>query len=302
MTNTALGIGLGLTAAISQSAAYLQTRHLVGGESGSRMRLMFVASLIQGAVCLALLPLVWTADLPPLRVYFVPLLVTSGTFLGGQVCLFTALRYAEASRVSPFLGMKIVILALLTRFVMGREITGLQWIAVGLATAGALALNAAGGRLPVRAILAILMTCIGYSISDLFIRVTIDHMAPVPPLRASLVAVVMTYIVCAVAVLPLWWRMRDIRVLDVRRATPYALTWLASMALLYACFAEIGVVLGNIVQSSRGLISILIAPLVARGDWSHLETKTPAGAVVRRAAVALLMMLAVALYVIKDWR
>lgn len=302
MTNTALGIGLGLTAAVCQSATYLQSRHFVGGENGGRLRLMFLSSLIQAAVCLVLLPFVWTAAMPPLRNYIVPLVITSSTYLLGQVCLFTALRHTEASRVSPFLGLKIVILALLSRFVLGREITSLQWIAVGLATIAAWALNSSGGRLPMRAITAIILTCVGYSVSDLFIRVTIDHMAPVEPLRASLVCVVLTYICCGLTVLPLWWKVGKVSWSDTRRATPFALTWLASMALLYACFAAIGVVLGNIVQSTRGLISILIAPVVARGDWSHLEAKTPANAVLRRAAVGLLMMLAVALYVIKDWR
>jgi hypothetical protein len=71
------------------------------------------------------------------------------------------------------------------------------------------------------------------------------------------------------------------------------------MVFLYACFALVGVVLGNIVQSTRGLISILIAPVMARSDdFGHLETAHPPHAVARRAAVAVLMTGAVALYVL----
>jgi drug/metabolite transporter (DMT)-like permease len=301
MTNTALGIGLGLAAAVCQSATYLQSRHFVGGENGGRLRLLFLSCLIQGVVSLVLLPFVWSPQMPPLRQYIIPLVISSSTYMIGQAFLFTALRHTEASRVSPFLGMKIVILALLSWLVLGKEITTLQWIAVVIATIAAWSLNSSGGGIPLRATLAILMTCLGYSVSDLFIRITIDHLTPLPPLRASVVALVLTYIVCGLTALPLWWKIGKISWTDLRRATPFALTWLTSMAFLYACFATVGVVLGNIVQSSRGLISILSAPMVARGDWSHLETKAPAHAVLRRAAVGVLMMLAVALYVIKKW-
>jgi len=46
------------------------------------------------------------------------------------------------------------------------------------------------------------------------------------------------------------------------------------------------------------LISILLAPIMARSDdWGHLEAAQPRYAVLRRAGVAVLMTVAVALYV-----
>ena len=99
-------------------------------------------------------------------------------------------------------------------------------------------------------------------------------------------------------VLPVWFGIGQVAWSDVRRATPYALTWLLSMVFLYACFALVNVVLGNIVQSTRGLISILLAPIMARSDdWGHLEAAQSPHAVLRRALVAVVMTGAVALYV-----
>jgi len=299
MSTVALGIGFGLAAATCQSATYLQSRHFVGQEGGGRYRLMLLGHVIQGVVSLALLPVLWPANMPAFRQYAFPLFMDAGGFLVGQAFLFTALRHTEASRVAPFLSIKIVMLATLSWLVMGHTITGWQWVAVAVAMAAAWLLNWTGGKLPARATVAILLTAVGYSISDLYIRALIDNLAPVPPLRAAMVGVALSYIVCGVAVLPLWFKVGRVSWADIGRATPYALTWLASMAFLYACFALVGVVLGNIVQSTRGLISILIAPIMARSDdYAHLETAHPPHAVARRAAVAVLMTVAVALYVL----
>ena len=173
-----------------------------------------------------------------------------------------------------------------------------QWTAVGLAIAGAWLLNWTGGHFPSRVLATILLTCLGYAVSDLYIRALIESLAPVPPLRAALVGVALSYIVCGVAVLPIGFRVGRVTWSDVRRATPYAVTWLASMVFLFSCFALINVVLGNIVQSTRGLISILLAPVMARSDdWGHLEAAQSPHAVLRRASVAVFMTVAVALYV-----
>ena len=298
MSTTLLGILLGLAAATCQSVTYLQSRHFVGHSSGGRRRLMLLGHVIQGVIGLAVLPILWPAEMPALRQYVFPLLMSAGGFLVGQAFLFSTLRQIEASRVAPFLSIKIAMLATLAWLVMGRTITGWQWAAVGLAIAGAWLLNWTGGHFPLRVLVTILLTCLGYAVSDLYIRALIESLAPVPPLRAALVGVALSYIVCGVAVLPIWFGVGRVTWLDVRRATPYAVTWLTSMVFLYACFALINVVLGNIVQSTRGLISILLAPVMARSDdWGHLEAAQSPHAILRRAAVAILMTVAVALYV-----
>ena len=298
MSTTLFGILLGLAAATCQSITYLQSRHFVGHAAGGRRRLLLLGHAIQGVISFAVLPWLWPKEMPALRQYLFPLLMSAGGFLVGQTFLFSTLRSVEASRVAPFLSIKIALLATLAWLVMGRTLTGWQWAAVGLAVAGAWLLNWTGGHFPARVLITILLTCAGYAVSDLYIRALIESLAPVPPLRAALVGVALSYIVCGVAVLPVGFGIGKITWSDVWRATPYAATWLVSMVFLYACFALINVVLGNIVQSTRGLISILLAPIMARSDdWGHLETAQSPHAILRRAVVAVLMTGAVALYV-----
>jgi len=68
------------------------------------------------------------------------------------------------------------------------------------------------------------------------------------------------------------------------------------MFFLYTCFALIGVVFGNIIQSSRGIISIGLGYLIANIGFERLEPKITRGVYLRRVLAGLLMTGAVALY------
>jgi hypothetical protein len=65
---------------------------------------------------------------------------------------------------------------------------------------------------------------------------------------------------------------------------------------LFACFGLIGVVHGNIVQSTRGLISIGIGYLLARAGHAHIEERVSRATMLRRVVAGVLMLLAVALF------
>ena len=68
------------------------------------------------------------------------------------------------------------------------------------------------------------------------------------------------------------------------------------MIALFVCFALCGLVLGNIVQSARGLVSVALGWAIARSGRTGLEENVPASVVARRTAAALLVIAAMALY------
>ncbi len=293
-----LGIALGLLAATSQSVSYLFSRLYCLGPGASLRRLLVISHVIQGAVSLPLVVLAWPADVGPVRLWIVPVLATAGFYLVGQTCLLIALRYTTASRVAPLLGLKVVTVALLTVVVLGDHVSVGQWLAVGLAVMGAFVLNHTGGSLPPPALAAIAGACLGYTGSDFHIRVTLEAMPDVPPVHASFFAMAATYLICGLAAMPLlpWYGSRQFR--QWTAATPYALSWLTAMGFLFACFALAGLVLGNIVQSLRGLISIALAGMLASYGLVHLEAKLTRRVYWRRFAAAVLMTAAVALFVL----
>jgi len=74
-------------------------------------------------------------------------------------------------------------------------------------------------------------------------------------------------------------------------------SWLGAMLLLFGCFQVLNdVVWGNILQSTRGLISMVLGAAVAGAGMVHLEKKVARGIFWRRMAAALLMSAAIALY------
>ncbi|MEM6507538.1 MAG: hypothetical protein AAF711_19030, partial [Planctomycetota bacterium] len=57
------------------------------------------------------------------------------------------------------------------------------------------------------------------------------------------------------------------------------------------------IILGNILQSTRGLMSILLGVLIAKLGHHHIESHAPLKVVIQRAIAAAMMIGAIALYV-----
>ncbi len=291
-----LGILLGLGAAILQSLSYLFSRDYVVRRDRAAMRLLVISHVLMGVVSLVLLPFVYPHDAPPLRTYFWEVVGVAGFYLLGQAGLFLVLQRTDASRISPLLGLKVLILAAISAAFLAKDILPLQWAAVGLSVLAAMVLASAGGRLSAKALAGVLGVCLFYSLSDLSIQAAVNAMAPVGRLHASVAVLSMSYIACGVFGLPLlpWTGVGTRR--DWRHAVPFAATWYGAMACLFACFAVIGVIPGNILQSLRGPISVFLGAAVAHLGHAHLEARISRWTLLRRGLAALLMVAAVALY------
>lgn len=298
MTELIPGILCGLLAASFQSLCYVFSRIFVT-RPGNTSGLLFVLSHVQmGAVAVLALPFLLAGDVPPLAAFFWPLMGAAFFYLAGQVALFRTLRTVEASRVSPLLGLKILILALITAFVLGLPVAPLQWAAVALSVLAAFVLNYSGSAVPVPVALGVLVCCFFYSLSDLFIRALVDSLEAVGTFRAVLLGCALSYVVTGLvgaALLPSAGRPTRAQ---WKAAVPVAFTWLLAMVFLFATFRLLGVVFGNIIQSTRGLISIFMGALIARLGHLHLEGRVGKDVLMRRAAAAAMMTVAVALYVL----
>ena len=293
----AIGIMLGLGAAAGQSLSYLFSRLYVLRSSGAVVRLLILGHVFMGVMSLAILPMLPLKHLPPLSTYAWPLAAATGFYLLGQVGMFVALRYTEASRASPLLGLKIAILAVVSSFYFHHNISPVQWLAVVAAVIAALMLRTSGGQMSGKTVAAITLACIAYSISDINITALVLSLRALGPVASTMTAVVFCYLISGalgLALLP--WAGRP-NGHDWRYALPWAASWFGAMLLLFACFGSIGVVFGNIVQSTRGLISLGLGVLISVAGHVHLEKKVPASVWLKRGIATLLMCGAVALYI-----
>jgi len=257
--------------------------------------LLIVSHLMMGAGSILLLIVLAPRHMPPLAAYAAPLAGAGLFYLVAQLGLFHVLRFVESSRVAPLLGLKVLVLACLAVLLTRQGLHPLQWAAVGLSATAAWLLNEAGGRVPGRCLALLGMTITFYCLSDLSIAALVRRLAGVQP-SPAFTGAALTYLLCAAAILPFAFR-RD--VLQPRvwvLAAPFAAAWFGAMCLLYACFGLIGVVFGNIVQSTRGIMSVAIGWAIARTGRTHLESHVSRRVFWRRVAGALLMLAAVVLY------
>lgn len=284
-------------AAVAQSSSYIFSRHFIS-RHGSSFRLLVLAQVIMGLMALVLLPFVVGngSTLAPIKVFWLPLMQCSIFFLFGQLSFFLALKYADASRVSPMLGLKIITIALLSYLFFGDRFSIVQWIAVVVCLIGAVMTNWSGGTISLKGFVFIIFACIGYSLSDLNIKVLIDVMGEGSlPLR-SMQASVLCYVVCGIMAVAAYCWMPNKSLKAFKNAVPFSICWFMAMLMLFACFGFIGPVFGNIVQATRGIISILIGVMIARAGYEHLESKSSGGVVVRRIVAAVLMITALLMF------
>jgi len=309
MDTRSLGIVAGLAAAAFSALSYLITRHHGNQQGGGSLRLLVQGHFLMGLACLPLAWALWPAASPPLDAWLPPLLGASLCYLVGQATVFALLKRTDASRVAPLLGLKIAILAVIVTFALATPLTARQWAAVAVSLLAAVMLQRSGGSLPLRSVAGILLACCFFAMSDLCIVGTIDGLqtpstaspeAAEPPgrLAAGVLAMASTYAVCGGAAALFLPRVSRGRKGGWFAAAQYAAAWLAGMVALYACFGAVGVVFGNILQSTRGIMAVGVGAMLAHMGWHDLEQPVDREALVRRLIAAALMTVAIAIYAI----
>jgi hypothetical protein len=294
-----LGIFCGLWAAFFQALSYVATRYFVVPRQGGTRRLLVLAHVWMGGVCLILLPLCWPAQPMPWAVTAGPLVQMTVFYLLGQLGLMVALRHAEPSQVSPMLAFKLIVLAVLSLLVAHERLSLGQWLAIAMCIAGTLLVNYSG-RPPLRALAAVAFTCLCYAFSDWNITRTIRVIMRAEPAihlwRAAMLSGLLSYALAGwvgLALLP-WFGSR--RRKDWIDAGPFAACWFLGMVGLYPCFALLGVLYGNLLQATRAIISVGLAAAFARLQWMHFERAHGRAVLLRRLSAALLVTAAVMLY------
>jgi len=290
------GILFGIGSAACFSVSYLFSRRFVSRFSGGAASLLTISHIIMLAFSAAILPFCWPRAMPTFGEYAGPLCGSAFYYLAGQAALFLALKRSDASRVSPLLGLKILMLVAISVTFLGKRYSAPQWFAVLLTFCAAAMLSQAGGRLAWKSLGWILLACLGYSLSDLSMQKLLIPFETLGLFHASMVSNCLCHILCGLVGVLALCVVRPLSAGMCKVALPYAVSWFGAMLFLFACFGSVGVVYGNIVQSTRGVISIMLGWLVAKAGLEHLEKRISFAVLVRRALAALLMAAAIALF------
>ena len=294
------GILLGFGAAFCQSVSYLFSKRFVHKYNNSNLALLATSHIIMGAISLALVGFFWPRDMLAFRVYGWSLAGSALFYMAGQVCLFGALAHTSASRISPLLGLKVILLAFISMGVLKEHFSPYQLLAVLMCAMAAVMLGWSGGWIKLQSALWVLLACVGYCCSDINIKFFVSHFSGMGLAHAAAFTTCLCYILCGVVSLIILFFIPKPRTRLWIDSAPFAVAWLAAMFLLFGCFGAIGVVHGNIIQSSRGLISILLGVAVAMAGHEHLEEKITIKVLARRIFAAIIMIVAIAIFSIQQ--
>ena len=292
------GIVFGLLGALCQSVAYVFLRLYVMRRRESVISLLVTSHILMGVGATIMLCVLARSGLPAFHSYGAVLFRVTGFYLLGQIGLFSMMRKIEASRAAPLLGFKVVFLAIIGVVFFGRIINGHQWLAVLLCVVAALGLNFSGGSLPLTSVLGLCGVCVFYSLSDLNIERRVVFLGQsTGSMRASLISVSMSYVlsgIVAVGAYPVL--RRHVEKQDWLYAVPYSLGWFLGMVCLFVCFGYVGAIYGNILQASRGVMSVIMGAVLAWAGHVHLEQRVSRFVLWRRLLAAILMVCAIWLF------
>ena len=288
-----VGIFAGIATALLQAISYVCSASFMQ-KYRSSLRLVIFSQLVMGAFSLLFLPFFFPTGLEgQLWKFFGWIAVWVAVFMVGQVAFFTTLRSIEASRMSSLLGLKIVVLAFLYVVVMRESLAVGQWLA-----GAAVGMNWSGGnRFTMKGLFWLLVTLVFYSLTDM----TENHLVRMPEgggiMRTAFGVGVTCYAILGILTLPMLWKFRWTTRQFVL-AIPFAASWFFSQVALFVCFGLLGAVFGNVIQASRGLISIGIGMLLLRFGLGNLDARISRRMWLRRIAAGVLMTAAIILYAV----
>jgi len=288
-----LGVFSGFLVAFLQPIAYLLSRRFFV-RGGKALELTIYSQVIMGLIAMVMLLVCWPiwsfdGDIAARAAW------SMGTILIAQVCYFLAVRFVEASRLSSMLGLKLVFLALLNIMLFDERLRSVHWLAVALCTVAAMIMNHSGLKISLKALLAIIICCFFLAASDIADYRLVTAIKLENPFMRGVIATGFCYGGLGLVSLPgLFFLRFDWR--KCQSALPYSAIWMAAMVMFYLCVGLLGTVFTSIIQSSRGLISVLLGAGVAWLGHADMESKASAAVWLSRLAAALLIMAAVLIF------
>ena len=319
-----LGILAGLVSAVLQSCSYIASAVFLRRHGSPRDMLFYsqaVQFLFAVPILLAFAPEGALADAHLLMANAFWLIIFTIT----QFSMFAAQRTVEPSKIATWLGLKIVVLAVLTTFwpINGESVSALKWLAIAITISAVWLLNQSGGMKPGWRGAFYLALLIG--VSSLCDRQQVLIIGEFRKYGAGLFASSVltlalgyaTFGVFAIGYLIADWRRllsasphgRGERMLSafnpsvarevwgkLRDSFPFAAFWFSAMMCIYFCYGELGPVFGNVVQSTRSVIAVVIGILAARLFSLGVETPVSRSMWMRRLIAAALMSVGIILY------
>lgn len=288
-----LGVLYGILATVIQPFAYLFSRiYVVRG--GRPAELTIHSQVIMGGLS-ALILLGFRHEVAFTAPVLGRSLLSVITILIAQVCYFFAVRVVETSRLTTMLSLKTFFLVLLNMALFRQFINPMQFLAVLLCVAAVFVMNFSGLRISLKALALILVSCFFLASSDIADYLLFTVMPHRSMLADGIMATGYCYLMLGVISLPGLFFV-GVQPRKMLLALPYACAWLLSMMVFFVCLGYLGTVHTTIIQSFRGLFSVLLGVVVSWLGFTAIETKNSWKIWLLRGVAAALITTSVLLY------
>lgn len=293
-----VGIFLGLLTALLQAGSYLCSAGFNARHNSSWHLLLYsqlVMGVLGGVVLVFILPCravlaVWPEMLLMLVIWSIVLSI-------GQLSFFLAQTLIPSSCLASLLGLKVIVLSLIWVFGMGRKLELFQYSGVLITALAAMMINYGGGiKISWKGLLYLAGTLIFYSLAD------ITETTLVLMLKSGrgiffdgIVMASLCYLFLGILTLPFFLRIKW-KWAEQRDSAPFGIVWLVSQMTLLGCFGLLQTLFGNMIQSTRGLMSVVLGALACKLGFKYLDVPADKRVWVRRGIAALLMIAGVIAY------
>lgn len=225
-----------------------------------------------GAMALLLLPFFVTSPKSSLNIILLTLVGVVGAYYIGMLSLFALLERVQSSTVTSLLGLKLLVISCWSSM-SGDQLHGYQWLAVVIMLAASLILKDSEEGIKIKHVAWALGTCSCFATSDLFIVQLIAAIEPTGGFKASMFALVLSYLLAGLTSACAWRFWKGSTRQDWYDATGFAFCWFGHMLCLYCAIPLIGLVHSVILQSSRSVFAVLIGIIASTHLNQTNETK-----------------------------
>ncbi len=223
------------------------------------------AHIIMGLICL---PLFFMLQLYTQlsAVLLINALLVNITYLGAQFCMFSAIARSDASAASPYLILKLPLVALLSITLLDESLTLQQSAALlGIVILSLIYTNAI--KISFKVLGLVLGASLCFALCDIFIIKAAHAFYGFSALKQGIATVVVCDSLLLAMLLPFVLRRNCMcNTMRLRLCTPLALSWISGVATTVIGFNLAGIISGNIILSLRALCAIILVALFFRAQ------------------------------------
>jgi drug/metabolite transporter (DMT)-like permease len=288
-----LFILVGLSSGFAHSVYSAFSKALLKNRIKEPFLLFLYISVIQALVT----PLLWLFIKPqiPPPAGLIPLLISCVTCVAAYLFLYMALQYGDASSVMPVMGSKVIFAGLLAIPMLHEKHNWQVYIATVLVAISIAILSyspskSRSSKFPLKPIVLMTICSIVFGFTDIYIKRALVY------LDSYNFMIYYNFIVgvLSLCVIPSIMKKRVsllLKGMDLQLSF-YSAVSLVTATLLFVILLKMssGVVIPNILQSTRGIFIVLISAVLTHRGSTMLETQSKKVYMLRLAASILIML------------